>query len=169
MNNFINRALTASLVFGLVIVVGVFSVFAESDNNVGIYISEAEINVYSPITDIFDCEINVNIQSLFEFVACDVTRIPVFDINCVQCNDVLFAEHQERVDKVIALICENSIDNLQELFVFLQTLQNEDDYVPIVPFGCSGGCIFLPVWVTINGVRNPGYRCINCGRVFILS
>jgi len=166
MNSFMNKALSASIVFGLVIIMGVLAVFAESVNDVEIHISDTEINVYSPATDMPDCEINVNIRSLFEFTVRDVTRIQTFDMSRTQCQDVL-ATHQEQIDNILALICEYGIDNLQELSTLLQTLQIEGDYTPIIRNACSGGCALIPVWVTINGVRHPGYRCLGCGRVFI--
>jgi len=167
MNSFINKTLSVAIIFGLVIVMGVLAVFAET-NSGGIHTPEIEINVYSPITEMFDCELNVNIQSLFEITTHEATHIQTFDILHVPCEDVL-AAHQKRIDSILALICEYGIDNLHDLSVFLQTLQNEGNYVPIIQSACAGHCVVVPVWVTINGVRHPGYRCITCGRVFITS
>ncbi|MCL1878114.1 MAG: hypothetical protein FWF80_04585 [Defluviitaleaceae bacterium] len=69
-------------------------------------------------------------------------------------------EQQEQIDKMLAIMYENGIDNLQDLSVFLQT---------IVPYSCPGGsCAFISVWVTINGVRRPANMCTTCGRLVIL-
>lgn len=164
MSKFIKNALTAALVFSIVLAIGVFAVFAESGSDAGVHTPEFGVIVYSPITAMMDYEIDVNILSLLTLTArCRITS----NNSRVQCEDAL-AAHQERIDNIIALMCEHGIDNLHDLSTMLQALQNEGYYTPIVPFDCSGVCVVIPVWVTIDGVRLPGYMCIHCGRIFIV-
>lgn len=168
MNRFIKKAFSASLVFGLLVVMGVLVVLAEPDYNAGVHTLEIGISVYSPITDMMDCEIAVNIQSMLAITAPNAAQMRMSDNGCIQCEDAL-AVHQERIDSIIALMCEHGIDNLHDLSVLLQSSQNQGCCALIVPFGgCPGGCYVVPVWVTINGVRHPGFLCMTCGRIIIL-
>jgi len=166
MNSFTKKVLSVAFMFVLIIVAGSFTVFAESDNEVGIHIPDIEIGVCSPIADMIG--VDVDAQVLFEFAAQNATQIQVFDNSCAQNGDV-FASHQEQIDSIIATVHENGIDNLHELTAFLHTLQCDGCYLLITPHSCVGGCAFIPVWVTIGGVRQPALGCTTCGRIIILT
>ncbi|MCL1883642.1 MAG: hypothetical protein FWF81_07830 [Defluviitaleaceae bacterium] len=153
MNRLFNKALSALFVCGFIIVMGAFTVLAESGDNMGVHIPEVEIGICLPMI-----EINVDVQ--------DFALIQTSHMSHKHCKDVL-AAHQERIDNIIALICGYDIDCLHDLSAFLRTLQSNGDYICIIPFICSGGCDFIPVWVMINGVRHPGRLCANCNRIFI--
>lgn len=169
MNSLIKKALSVCVVLGLIIAMGAFAVFAESASTTGIHLPENEIIVFCPITDMLGYEVDADVQSLFLIVARDCERILSFNMNPAQCENSLVA-HQKAIDNILALVCEQGIDNLQDFSTVLQILQNSGDYLPVFPFGCSTGCFFTPVWVTINGgTRIPGYRCIVCGRIVIIS
>lgn len=148
MNSFIKNAITTFIVVGLIVVTGVFAVFAESNNKVGVHTPSREISVYSPITDMIGIELSAN----------DVQ----FTIRQRQCEDAI-ALHQEQIDKILALVVENDISNLQELSTMLQTLQDE------TPLSCPGGCKTIPVWVIIGGVRHPALLCTTCNKVYIIG
>lgn len=167
MRNFFNKVLSASLVFVLVLIMGVFAIFAEAESSEGIHVPEAAICVHSPITDKIGHEIFVNAHSLFGFCSHDAIRTRVF--NTIQCEDAN-ASHQEQIDRILTLICEHGIDSISDLTAILQTLQNESDYAPIFPCSCgNNNCSLFPVWVTIGGVTRPAYMCMVCGRIFFAS
>lgn len=166
MRKLIKKALSASIVFGMVVVMGAFAIFAETESNAGIHIPEIAISVYSPITDAVGHEISANAHSLFRFGSQYSARLRIFDR--VQCEDA-YATHQEQIDMFLALICEYGIDNISDLIAILQTLQNEGDYFPIVPYSCGNNCKFVPVWVTIDGVTRPAFMCVVCGRIFFVT
>jgi hypothetical protein len=168
MNSFMKKALSVSFAFGLIIIMGVFAVLADSNESAGMYIPDIEISVHSPIMDMIGHEITVDTQSLSAFLALNTARIQSFDINHTPCEDII-AAHQDRIDNILNLIFEHDIDNLQDLSVILQTLQSEGDYTTTIESACSSGCVLIPGWVVINGARIPALVCKICGRIFLVS
>lgn len=129
-----------------------------------------EINVESPIMDLVGHTVDVDVQQLVEAlfnITSQDNQLRTATTSFVQ-DDAVLVAHQERIDEILALVSEQGIDNLDDLFLLLDEIQSGYDYVPITPLWCaSGTCHVVPVWVWVDGVRLAGYQCRDCGRVFI--